>query len=312
MPEMRVVEAPVAVVSAQADGEGDGAGPGPPRMPIPAKLKRATTGQIRAKSADMLQDAMFKDLADGELDLSAEDLFKMVDANGDGTIGLAEFQGLHKTLVKSTQEQTKKEMQSTMEADKQRRAKHTVSLIALVIGVLLLLSMGANAVLTLIIVDSAIDTSTRGSALTTKDNPDVIVSTAEATVGMPLYVAPVLPMEQLGAIRWLGASHLAVVRVRYESPTNEVVEGPVADEEPMTIETDFDEDAATPPPPNLNGNATSPRDPPTTINELGMVRSVFHIQRAVSYSATHVDFHTEDGQVPCTPLSSSLGYTEAD
>jgi len=84
-------------------------------------------------------------------------------------------------------------------------------------------------------------------------------------------VAPVLPVEQLGAIRWLAAKHLAVVDRRFEPNA---------------------------PPANMStSNGTlAPVAPGPRTDLLGMVRSVFHIQEVVLYSSTHVDFHTEGGR----------------
>jgi len=237
------------------------------------------SGEQMVKTAPRSLAELSVDLADGSLDMSAAELFNMVDKDGDGAIGLKEFADLHRTISDSTKVQAKKEMAAIFEADKQRRAKHTVSLVALVVSLLLVVSLIANGVATSFIIDFAIKTSTDNNALTVKGS-SAIVATSEATVGVPLYVAPVLPIEQLGAIRWLSAKHLAVVGWRFVSAE------------------------ATPAVPPANATSTgsnstlAPFTPPVgeRTDLLAMVNSVFHIREVLVYSATHVDFHTEGGR----------------
>lgn len=170
-------------------------------MSLPIKVHEVSVVSVMAKPASGGEPSggdakrtnlseLSVDLADGSLDMSVAELFRMVDKDGSGSIGIEEFESLHRVISNSTREQAQKEMSATMEAEKQRRAKHTVSLVALVVSLLLVISLIANGVATSFIIDFAIKTSTDDNALTVKGSTD-IVATAEATIGVPLYVAPV-------------------------------------------------------------------------------------------------------------------------
>ena len=87
---------------------------------------------------------------------------------------------------------------------------------------------------------------------------------------MPLFVAPVLPIAQVGALRWLSAKHLEAI-------------------------------AEMPRP--LDGTAKpvkfGPRQNTSTgpARALKLVRSVFHISHVTVHSKTHVNFYTHDGRI---------------
>ena len=85
-----------------------------------------------------------------------------------------------------------------------------------------------------------------------------------------------LPVEQLGAIKWLAAKHLAVVDWRLE---------------PAMPPTDRNT--------TLASSSLAPLAAPTPrprTELLGMVNSVFHIHEVCLHSSTHIDFHTEGGR----------------
>lgn len=79
--------------------------------------------------------------------------------------------------------------------------------------------------------------------------------------------------------------HLAVVGARYEEPAEATADSAALLEILPGGGTS-----------NASGGGAAAA-PPSIISELAMIRSIFHITKVALVSSTHVDFHTEDGQV---------------
>ena len=215
----------------------------------------------------------------------------MVDRDGSGSIGLSEFTTLHKIIAQSTKDQAQRETSALVEAEKQKRQKKTITRIAMVVGLLFLLSLIANFVMTFTVVDLAVKTTTSGTSLTAKGS-DAIVTTAEATVAVPLYVAPVLPTDQLGALRWLSASHLqASAAAGPASPS-----APPADAALLAVLNDATATASARQAAAAALVASGAFDSPVPeASPLAMTQTIFHIRRASRFDSTHLELTTDDG-----------------
>ncbi len=200
-----------------------------------------------------------------------ETMMQQYDTDGDGTFSREEVRAMVSVL------------------GQEQKGRKLMGKVASLVCVLFMLMLVGNAGLTFAVVYLSRETRIAdGATMVVADvggSASRVIATAEATVAVPLYVAPVLPVEQLGAIRWLAAHYMEVTSYRYldvRSPSSStgVALG-------------------------LNASGTASRTangtvagtaPMERVAVLTTVHTVFRITEVTTYSATHIDFFTEGGR----------------
>merc|ERR1712227_1067674 len=114
-------------------------------------------------------------------DKRKDSLFRLVDTDGSGTIDAQEFAVLYDAIKKDLAEELEKEAAIQKEAASAKRRVKMLLLFAAVLVSFLAVSVAANFVVMLTVVDEAITTTTDSSAIFVAKGSDSIVKTAIAT-----------------------------------------------------------------------------------------------------------------------------------
>merc|ERR1712110_1184087 len=145
-------------------------------------------------------------------DKRKDSLFRLVDADGSGTIDAQEFAVLYDAIKKDLAEELEKEAALAKEASSAKRRFKMLLLFVAVLVSFLAASVAANFAVIFTVVDQAITTTT--GILEVKGS-DTIAKTAVATQDLPLVVAPALDLETLAQVKSLNVkykdSHKGVV-----------------------------------------------------------------------------------------------------
>ena len=125
--------------------------------------------------------------------LSATELFNMVDADSSGTIELPEFKYMHTMVLKSERRAAAEVADAKRGEDEQRRAKLAL-LGALAAAILMIFVLLSGMVGISFAANEATKESHVGEGGVMAALDGEVVKTAESTVALPLYVAPILPV----------------------------------------------------------------------------------------------------------------------
>ena len=149
-------------------------------------VKRATTSAIKQVSIDTAAVTPEQ----------VEKMMKRYDRDGDGTYSTEEVRSMMTVMAQ------------------EQKGRKLMKKVACISCLLFLLMLFGNAGLTFAVVFLSKETRISGGStmVIARGGSSNVVATAEATVQVPLYVAPVLPVAQLGSLRWLSAKHLDVVQ----------------------------------------------------------------------------------------------------
>mmetsp|Transcript_58895 Transcript_58895/g.97360 ORF Transcript_58895/g.97360 Transcript_58895/m.97360 type:complete len:356 (+) Transcript_58895:125-1192(+) len=126
------------------------------------------------------KDEMFK--GDHTIHMSAESLFHSIDKSDDGKLNLAEFKELFNVIVDSQKEAHTREVQKDAKIREERHLAVLFKKISILLGIALLITIGANAGLTAAVVYNAKDTKVTETVLVTKGGDAVRVGRAKVAV----------------------------------------------------------------------------------------------------------------------------------
>ena len=132
---------------------------------------------------------------------------RRVDETKTGTIDKAEFGNLFDVIRAEAEAENNEKMAMAKKQAATARKTKLFGCVAAVMGVFLAVSVAANFAVMFSVVDNAVKTTVSHTGYLEVKGSDKIVQTAEATETLPMFVAPVLPFEQLAATK--------VIKVKY-------------------------------------------------------------------------------------------------
>ena len=136
-----------------------------------------------------------------------------VDETKTGTIDKAEFGNLFDVIRAEAEAENNEKMAMAKKQAATARKTKLFGCVAATMGVFLAISVVCNFAVMFSVVDNAVKTTVSHSGFLEVKGSDQIVQTAEATETLPMYLAPVLPFEQLAATKTLKVKYQDGTRV---------------------------------------------------------------------------------------------------
>ena len=146
---------------------------------------------------DLISQRKLRPIIEDAHTYTAETLFDIVDTDSSGVLEKAEFVYMH-TMVQNSEKRAGAKIADAKRAeDEQRRAKRMVMWALLAAFVVILAQLGGMVGISFAANEATKESHVReGGVMAALDGE--VVKTAESTVALPLYVAPVLPVGALG------------------------------------------------------------------------------------------------------------------